>query len=74
LVCNQLLAGAEFVFVFVLARYPTIDLELITKADVELHQYYHMARHPASIIVARLEAGTQADLRDRTNQGAGNSN
>jgi hypothetical protein len=74
LVRNQLLARAELAFAFVLAHYPTLDLELIAKADVELHQYYHVVRRPASIIIARLEAGTEADLQARPNQGAGGSN
>jgi hypothetical protein len=74
LVRNQLLARAKLAFAFVLARYPTRDLELIAKADVELHPYNPIARRPASIIVARLEARTEADLQARTNQGAGKSN
>jgi hypothetical protein len=68
LVRNQLLAGAELAFAFVFARYPTLDLGLIAKADVELHQYYPVARRPASIIIARLESGTGADLEARANQ------
>ncbi|KAM0842398.1 hypothetical protein ACQ4PT_058389 [Festuca glaucescens] len=74
LVRNQLLAGAEPAFAFVQARYPTLDLELIAKADVDLHQYYPVVRSPASIIIDRLEAGTEADLQARANQRAGGSN
>jgi hypothetical protein len=74
LVRNQLLAGAELAFDFGQARYPTLDLELIAKVDVELHQYYPVVRRPASIIIARLEAGTEVDLQVRANQGAGGSN
>jgi hypothetical protein len=70
LVRKHLLAGAELAFAFVLARYRTLDLGLISMAGVELHQYYPAASRNASIIVARMEAGTEADLRTRTNQGA----
>jgi hypothetical protein len=63
LVRNQLLAGAELAFAFILARYSMLDLELIAKENVEQHKYYPIARGPASIIVARLEAGTEADFR-----------
>jgi hypothetical protein len=41
---KELLAGAELAFAFVLARSPTLDLELIAKGDVELQQYYPVAR------------------------------
>ena len=70
LIRKELLAGAELAFAFVLARYPTLDLELIAKADVELDQYYPVAKHPAHIIVSRMEAGTERSLRTRTDQGA----
>jgi hypothetical protein len=69
LIRKELLAGAELPFAFVLACYPTVDLELSAKADVELHQYYPVARCPASIIVTRMEAGTEANLRTQTDQG-----
>jgi hypothetical protein len=64
LVRNQLLPEPNLLFSFVLARYPTVDLELTAKADVELHEYNHVVRRPASIIITRLEAGTEADLQD----------
>jgi hypothetical protein len=70
LVRKQLLAGAELAFTFVLAHYWTLDLELISMAGVELRQYYPVASRPASIIVARMEAGTESNLQSRTNQGA----
>ena len=70
LIRKELLAGAELAFAFVLARYPTLDLELIAKADVKLDQYYPVARHPAYIIVSRMEAGTERTLRTQTDQGA----
>jgi hypothetical protein len=63
LIRKELLAEAELALAFVLARDPTLDIELIAKADVELHQYYLVVRRPASIMVARMEAGTEADLR-----------
>jgi hypothetical protein len=69
LIRKELLAGAELAFAFVLARYLMLDLELIGKADVEIQQYYPVARRPTSIIIARMEAGTEEDLRTRTDQG-----
>jgi hypothetical protein len=54
----------------VLACHPTLDLESIAKADIELNQYYPVARHPAYIVVSRMEAGTEEDLRAHNNQGA----
>jgi hypothetical protein len=70
LVRKQLLAGVKLAFAFVLAHYWTLDLELISMTGVELRQYYPAASRLASIIVVRMDAGTEADLRTRTNQGA----
>jgi hypothetical protein len=53
LIRKVLPARDELAFAFVLARYPMLDLELSAKADVELHQYYPIAKRPASVIVAR---------------------
>ncbi|KAM0924759.1 hypothetical protein ACQ4PT_004690 [Festuca glaucescens] len=69
LVRKELLAGAELAFAFVLACYPTLDLESIAKANVELDQYYPVARHPTYIIVSRMEAGTERSLQSQTDQG-----
>jgi hypothetical protein len=69
LIRKELLAGAELAFAFVLACYPTLDLESISKANVELDQYYPVARKAAYIIVSRMEAGTERSLRTRTAQG-----
>jgi hypothetical protein len=63
LICKELLTGAELAFSFVLAHHPTLDLESIAKANVELDQYYHVARHPAHIIVSRMEVGTERYLQ-----------
>jgi hypothetical protein len=65
---KELLAGAKLAFAFVLACYPTFDLESIAKADVELNQYYPVARHPAYIVVSRMEA--ERDLQTQNDQGA----
>jgi hypothetical protein len=70
LIRKELLARAELAFSFVLACYPTLDLESIAKANVELDQYYPIARHPAYIIVSRMEAGTERDLQTQIDQGA----
>jgi hypothetical protein len=70
LVRKELLPGAELAFASVLACHPTLDLESIAKADIELNQYYPVARHPAYIVVSRMEAGTEEDLWAQNNQGA----
>ena len=74
LVRNQLLARAEVAFAFVQARYPTLDLELIAKASVDLHPYYPIVKSPAAIVIDRLERGTEADLQARAERRAGRSN
>ena len=74
LVRNQLIAGAEVVFAFVQARYPMLDLELITMASVDLHPYYPVVKHPAAIVIDRLERGTEVDLQVRAERRAGRSN
>jgi hypothetical protein len=69
LIRKELLAGVELAFAFVLDRYPTLDLESISKANIELDQYYPVAGHPAYIIVSRMEAGTESSLWSQTDQG-----
>jgi hypothetical protein len=44
LVRSQLLAGAEAAFAFVQARYPSLDLELIARANTNLCPYYPVVR------------------------------
>jgi hypothetical protein len=61
LVRNQLLAGVESAFAFVLSQHPSLDLEAIGKADGNISQYFPAVRNPASIVVARLEASSEAD-------------
>ena len=61
LVRSQLLAGAESAFAFVLSQHPLLDLEAIAQADGNISQYFPAVRTPASIVVARLEASTEAD-------------
>jgi hypothetical protein len=65
LVRSQLLAGAKIAFAFVLARHPSLNLEVIAKADADVNQYFSVIRHSASIIVDRLEVSSEA------NHGAG---
>ena len=69
LVRKELLAGAELALASVLACHPTMDLESIANANVRLDQYYPIARHPAHIIISRMEAGTERDLKNRADQG-----
>jgi hypothetical protein len=61
LVQSQLLAGAETTFAFVSAQHPSLDLELIVKADANVHPYYHVIRYPASIIVDKLEVSSETN-------------
>ena len=69
MVHKEFLAGAELVFAYVLACHPTLDLESIANTNVKLDQYYPVARHPAYIIISRMEAGTERDLKNQTGQG-----
>jgi hypothetical protein len=61
LVRSQLLAGAETAFAIVLSQHPSLDLESIAKADVDISQYFPAAREPASIVIPRLEISLEAD-------------
>jgi hypothetical protein len=61
LVRKELLAGAELAFASVLACHLTLDLESIAKANIELDQYYPITRHPAYIVVSRMETGTERE-------------
>jgi hypothetical protein len=60
---NQLLAGAETTFDFVLSQHPSLDLEAIAKADADVSQYFRAVRDLASIIVARLEFSSEANYQ-----------
>jgi hypothetical protein len=62
LVRSYLLAVAKSAFPFVLSQHPSLlDLEAIAQADGNISQYFLAVRTPASIVVARLEANTEAD-------------
>jgi hypothetical protein len=61
LVRSQLLAWAKTAFAIVLAHHPSLDLELIAKADADVNQYFPVVRHPASIIVDKLEVSSEAN-------------
>jgi hypothetical protein len=67
---KELLAAAELALASVLACHPTIDLEGIVNANVRLDQYYSIARHPAFIIISRIEIGVERDLKAREDQEA----
>jgi hypothetical protein len=69
-VCKELLAGAELAIDSVLACHPTIYLEGIANANVRLDQYYPIARHPAYIIISRMETGVERHLKAREDQEA----
>jgi hypothetical protein len=60
-VWSQLLAGAETTFAFVLAQHPLLNLKAIAKVDANVNQYFPVVRHPASIIVDRLEVSSEAN-------------
>jgi hypothetical protein len=68
LVRKELLAGAEVALAYVLACHPTMDLESIANANVKLDQYYPIARHSAHIIISRMEAGNERDLKNQEDQ------
>jgi hypothetical protein len=68
MVRKELFAGAQFAFASVLDFHPTMDLESIAKANIVLNQYYPIAMHPAYIVVSRMEAGTERELRSQTEQ------
>jgi hypothetical protein len=61
LVRFQLLAGAESAFAFVLYHHPSLDLETIAQAAVNVGQYFSAVKTPASIIVDRLINTTEVD-------------
>jgi hypothetical protein len=69
LVRKELLAGTELAFDYAVACQPTLDLESISNADVKLDQYYPVARHPAYIVISRMEASTKRDLKKQSDQG-----
>jgi hypothetical protein len=69
LICKELLAEAEIALASILACHPTMDLESIANSNVRLDQYYPIARHPAHIIISRIEAGTERDLKNQEDQG-----
>jgi hypothetical protein len=70
LVRKELLAGAELALASVLACHPTLYLEAIANANRRLDQYYSIARHPAYVIISRMEAGVERDLKAREDQEA----
>lgn len=61
LVRNQLLAGAESAFAFVLSQHPSLDLMAIANADGDVSQFYPAVKIPASIVIDRLEDSTEVD-------------
>jgi hypothetical protein len=45
-----------------------MDLESIANANVKSDKYYPIARHSAHIIISRIEAGTERDLKNHEDQ------
>jgi hypothetical protein len=41
------------------------DLDSIANTNARLEQYYPIARHPAYIIVSRMEANSEGDLKNQ---------
>jgi hypothetical protein len=68
LVRKELLARAELALASVLACHSTMNLKSIANANVRLDQYYPIARHPAHIIISRMEAAKR-DLRNQEDMG-----
>jgi hypothetical protein len=69
LVRKEIIVGAELAFASALACHPTLDLESIANANVKLDQYYPVARHHAHIVISRMEAGIERDLKNQADQG-----
>jgi hypothetical protein len=68
LIRKELLAGAELALASVLACYEAIDLESIANTNARLDQYYPIARHPAHIIISRMEESTKR-VKNKEGQG-----
>jgi hypothetical protein len=67
---KELFAGAKPALASVLACHEAIDLESIANTNARLDQYYPIARHPAYIIVSRMETSIEGDLKNREDQGS----
>jgi hypothetical protein len=61
LVHNQLLAGAESAFAFVLSQHPSLDLMAIANADGDISQFYPAVKITTSIVIDWLEDNTEVD-------------
>jgi hypothetical protein len=62
---KELLAGAELALASVLSCHPTMNLESISNANARHDQYYPIFRHPAHIIISRMEARVERDLKNQ---------
>jgi hypothetical protein len=68
LVHKELLPGAELAIASVLACHEAIYLESIANTNSRLDQYNPIARHHAYIIVSRMEASSEGDLKNQEDQ------
>src|SRR3954465_2387510 len=63
LVRQQLVSGAEVAFAFVQAEYPTLDLSQIAGRSINLRHWAARVKHPASVVIQKLEAADETELR-----------
>src|SRR3954454_9246778 len=68
MVREQLVSGAEVAFAFVQAEYPTLDLSRISGRSVNLRHWAARVKHPASVVIQKLEAADEAERREAAEQ------
>ena len=69
LVRKQLIAGAQLALAVVQAAHPAINMELVARTNpTNLLDYYPLIEDPAVMIINKMEAGTDAELKARVEQ------
>ena len=71
LVRSQFTAGAQLALAVVQAAHPSLNMELVAQTNpTDLSDYYPLIEGPAAMIVNKMEASTDAELRARVEQEA----
>ena len=71
LVRKQFTAGVQLALAVVQAAHPALNMELIAQTNpTNLLDYYPLIEDPAAMIVNKMEASTDAELRARVEQEA----
>ena len=71
LVRKQFTAGVQLALAVVQAAHPALNMELIARTNpTNLLDYYPLIEDPAAMIVNKMEASTDAELRARVEQEA----